>query len=118
MAVSTVSTVNMYLLNKSGPYVPPPPSEPTLRQSGMIFPNSFTGLSTILGNIFTPNARHVFSSNMSGTSWRDVANGYCSSYYAGTPAGVLTYWSVNEAFSGDISSGSQRFWFPSQHVQP
>jgi hypothetical protein len=118
MSSSTISTVNKYLLSSSGPYVPP---APTLKQSGMIFPNAFTGLSTILGNIFTPNARHVFSSNMSGTAWRDVANGYeldCSSYYAGTPAGVLTYWSVNEAFSGIISSGSQSFWFPCQHVQP
>jgi hypothetical protein len=116
MSCSSVSMVGKYLLSAAGPYVPP---APTLKQSGMIFPSSFTGLSTVLGNISTPNTHHVFSSNMSGTAWRDVSNGYelwCSSYYAG---GVPTaYYNVNELFSGDVSANSKSYWFCCQPVQP
>jgi hypothetical protein len=116
MSSSTISTVNKYLLSSSGPYVPP---GPTLKQSGMIFPSSFTGLSTVLGNIYAPNTHHVFSSNMSGTAWRDVSDGYelwCSSYYAGGATPI--YYNVNELFSGDVASGSNSFWFCCQPAQP
>jgi hypothetical protein len=118
MSSSTISTVNKYLLssNISGPYVPP---EPTLKQSGMIFPNAFTGLATVLNNISEPNTRIVFSSNMSGTPWRDVTNGYelqCSSYYAG--GSPVSYYNVNEAFTGDVAINSKSYYFCCQSVQP
>jgi hypothetical protein len=115
MSSSTISTVNKYLLSSSGPYVPP---APTLKQSGMIFPNSFTGLSTVLGNISLQDTHHVFSSNMTGTAWRDVSGGYelwCSSYYQGGNA--ANNWNVNELFSG-VVTGITSLWFPCQPQQP
>jgi hypothetical protein len=114
MAVSTVSPVNMYMLNKSGP-PPPPPVVYTLSQSNMNFPDFFTGLTTTFTYLHTANTRITFSSGMSGTAWRDVANGYellCSSYgtWRGTDeeyihdlfdsTGGSTFWGVNTGANG------------------
>lgn len=73
MSSSTISTVNKYLL--SGEIVPTVPTT-TLRQSNMNFPTSFTGMTTTMANYNNIDCRHIFSSGMSGTAWRDVSGGY------------------------------------------
>jgi hypothetical protein len=105
MAVSTVSTVNMYLLSEnSAPVV----YVPGVVQTDMQFPDSFTGMTTYMNNLNTNDARIVFSSGMSGVPWRDVANGYeveCSSY---------TTWSGLQLAGQDMYNGLQStFWSPS-----
>lgn len=110
MSVSSVSSVNQYLLSTKS-------SVPTLtlRQANMLFPGSFTGLATTLGNMNVANARITFSSGMSGTAWRDVTNGYeieCSSYFGYTGPPTIIY-NGNEIFDG--LSDANSFWSPSSN---
>jgi hypothetical protein len=73
MSVSTVSAVNLYLLDTDAA-----PAAPVtvLKQSNMVFPTSCTGMTTTMGSYNNIDCRHTFSSGMSGTAWRDVTNGY------------------------------------------
>jgi hypothetical protein len=105
MSSSSVSSVNKYILSSTGPYVPPPPG---LQQANMIFPDSFTGMTTTMNNLTTNDAHITFSSGMSGVAWRDIANGYellCSSY---------TTWSGLQLGVQDMHNGiNNAFWSPS-----
>jgi hypothetical protein len=105
MSSSTISTVNKYLLSSSGPAIP---YTPGIQQSNMIFPDSFTGMTTTMNNLTTNDAHIIFSSGMSGLAWRDVSGGYellCSSY---------TTWSGLQLAGQDMYNGiNNSFWSPS-----
>jgi hypothetical protein len=102
MAVSTVSTVNMYLLNKSGP--PPPPLVYTLVQSNVAFPGGYSGLTTQLNGITTANRRITFTPEGTG-SWRNQPHELlCSSYLNW----VGTMYGIQDIF--DANTGTTSFW--------
>jgi hypothetical protein len=65
MAVSTVSTVNMYLLNKSGPYVPPGPNNNPI-ETNQTFPYDYGGeLSTQFNANYASTTQTATVSNYS-----------------------------------------------------
>jgi hypothetical protein len=108
MSSTTVSSINQYILSYKGIVVPPVPY--LLKQSNMVFPDSFTNMTTMFTNLHTDDARITFSSGMSGTAWRDVANGYellCSSYN-NWQGGDEEY--IHDMFD---SSGGTTFWYVS-----
>jgi len=73
MAVSTVSTVNMYLNGSSAAYVPPPPDPYILKQSDMNCPLSFSGLQAQFVSNNTNDKRIPYTPATTGQTWRDQA---------------------------------------------
>lgn len=86
MAVSTVSTVNHYLLDaKSGP----PVVTYSLVESNVAFPGGYTGLTTQMNGITTSDRHITFTPSQSG--WRNRPHELlCSSYlnWAGALYGI------------------------------
>jgi hypothetical protein len=57
--VSTVSTVNMYMLSDSGPYIPP--IVYNLVSSNVSFPSGYTGVDIMMAGFTIRNRRITFT---------------------------------------------------------
>jgi hypothetical protein len=103
MSSSTISTVNKYVLSKTGPVIPPTYS---LIQSNVTLPTSYTNLTTQMNGINIEDRHVIFTPTGSG-SWRNQPHEFlCSSYLRlqdniynmadmfDAENGVLTFWSA------------------------
>jgi hypothetical protein len=91
MAVSTVSTVNMYLLNSGTQAPPAPTADNTVKQTNVVFPTAYTGLATQIGALPTYNDTNVSFNYTQGAGATVYANGDYSIItggYAEYPAGT------------------------------
>jgi hypothetical protein len=103
MSISSVSSVNKYLLANSGPYVPP--YVYTLIGSNVQFPTAYTGLEVAMSQITTYNRRIPFTPSTS-TGWRNFPHELLvSSYqnYNNTQNGL-----AQDAF--DNASSASSYW--------
>jgi hypothetical protein len=110
MAVSTVSTVNMYMLNKSGPYVPPIVYNQV--GSNLTFPTAFNGVEVAMANLTVRN-RRISVTPSTNIAYRDqphellvstyqnynnIANGMGYDMFDNASS-ASTYWASNTASS-------------------
>jgi hypothetical protein len=103
MSCSSVSSVNKYLLAKSGPVIPP--YVYTLIGSNVQFPTAYTGLEVAMSQITTYNRRIGFTPSTS-TAWRNAPHELLvSSYqnYNNTQNGL-----AQDAF--DNASSASSYW--------
>jgi hypothetical protein len=107
MAVSTVSTVNMYSLNKSGPSVPPPPDPYILKESDMNFPLSFSGLQAQFASNNTNDKRIPYTPATTGQTWRDQVGYELFASSTTLWQGTISNKFLQKAFDGITSN---TFW--------
>jgi hypothetical protein len=110
MSSSTISTVNKYVLSKTGPVIPP--YVYTLIGSNITFPTAYTGLEVAMSQITTYNRRIPFTPATS-VEWRNYPHELLVSSYQNwnntqnglaqdaldNASSASTYWACNTSSS-------------------